>query len=133
VIKKHICNNENICDFYLDVCDDSINMTQSYPLYDQLIRKVNDRNEKSIDIKRLCITINNIVQTQSSEDSSEHYREISALILHHELLANNGVLLSPIPYEGKVMTGGKGVLYNITFLPPILQQILVEYIEMLKV
>lgn len=100
-----------------------------YPLYDELVRRADARTEKNIDIKRICTTINNIALTHSPEDTAEHYREIGALILHHELLANNNVLLSPVPYDGKLMVGGKGILHYIMNLPPNLQQILAQYVE----
>lgn len=100
-----------------------------YPLYDELLRRVEARTEKGIDIKRICTTINNIATTHSPGETIEHYREIGSLILHHELLANNGVLLSPVPYEGRVMVGGKGILHSIMNLPPLLQQIIAQYIE----
>ena len=102
---------------------------QPYPLYDELVKQVNARTEKGIDVKRVCTTINTIAQTHTPEEVSEHYREIGALILHHELLINNGVLLSTVPYDGRVMVGGKGVLHNIMNLPPLLQQIIAQYIE----
>lgn len=100
-----------------------------YPLYDELLRRVEARTEKAIDIKRICTTINNIATTHTSEETVEHYREIGALILHHELLTNNGVLLSSVPHEGRVMIGGKGILYNIMNFPPLLQQIIAQYVE----
>ena len=105
------------------------NMAQSYPLYDELVKRVEARTEKTIDIKRICTTINNISLTHTPSETTEHYREIGALILHHEYLSNNGVLLSPIPFDGKVMVGGKGVLHFIMNLPPNLQQIIAQYVE----
>ncbi len=102
---------------------------QPYPLYDELVRRVEARTEKGIDIKRVCTTINNIAMTHNPEEMAEHYREIGALILHHELLANHGVLLSPIPFDGRVMAGGKGVLHYIMNLPPNLQKIIAQYVE----
>jgi len=102
---------------------------QSYPLYDELLKRVHSRNEKSVDIKRVCTTINNISQTHSSEETMEHFREIAALNLHHDVLSNTGFSTGSIPYEGKVMVGGKGLLYQITKLPPLLQQIIAQYIE----
>lgn len=111
----------------------TVNMAETgvkpYPLYDELSRRVEARTEKGIDIKRVCATINNIAATHTPEDTAEHYREIGALILHHELLANHGILLSSVPYDGRVMTGGKGLLYYIMNLPPQLQQILAQYVE----
>lgn len=104
-------------------------MARPYPLYDELLKQVEERTEKAIDIKRVCTTINNIAQTLPPEAAAEHYREIGALVLHHELISNGGVLLSPVPYDGKVMVGGKGVLHYITNMPPILQQIIAQYVE----
>lgn len=102
---------------------------QPYPLYDELVRRVNARDEKGIDINRVCTTINNIANTHSPDQIQDHYREIHALVLHHELLSNNGVILAHVPYEGKVMVGGKGLLYYIMNFPPLLQQIIAEYLE----
>jgi hypothetical protein len=100
-----------------------------YPLYDELVRRVDARTEKNIDIRRICTTINNIALSHAPNETSEHYREIGALILHHELLANNGVLLSPAPYDARLMAGGKGLLHYIMNFPPNLQQILAQYLE----
>lgn len=100
-------------------------MSKHYPLYDELTR----RSESALDIKCICTTINNIAHTHTPEDVSEHYREIGALILHHDLIHNNGVLLSPVPYDGRIRVGGKGVLHYIMNLPPNLQQIIAQYIE----
>ena len=102
---------------------------QPYPLYDELVKRAESRTEKAIDIKRICTTINNIAQTSPPDEAAAHYKEIGAIILHHELLTNNGVLLSPIPFDGKVMVGGKGVLHYIMNLPPNLQQIIAQYVE----
>ena len=100
-----------------------------YPLYEQLLEKVNKRKEKNIDIKCICITINNISNNLSNSEAIEHYQEIAALILHHDLISNNGIMLSSVPYEGKTMIGGKGLLYVITNFPPQLQQIIAQYVE----
>jgi hypothetical protein len=102
---------------------------QPYPLYDELIKQIESRREKTIDIKRVCTTINNIATTNTPDDTVEHYREIFALILHHELITNNGVILSSIPFDGKIMSGGKGILYYIMNLPPDLQHIIAQYVE----
>ncbi|CAH6420779.1 Hypothetical protein HVR_LOCUS1289 [uncultured virus] len=104
-------------------------MAQPYPLYDELVKRVEARNEKGIDIKRVCTTINGISQSMRPEDANHHYAEIAALILHYEITSNSGVLLSPIPYDGKVMAGGKGILHYPMNLPPLLQQIIAQYIE----
>lgn len=102
-------------------------MTQSYPLYEELLVRVVESADKTLDIRKMCTAINSIGQTHTPEQVTEHYREIAALILHHEIL-NNGSL-SSVPFEGKVMVGGKGLLYQVTNLPPVLQQIIGKYIE----
>lgn len=102
---------------------------QSYPLYDELLRLVNDRSEKSIDIARICKTINNISLSLSPEDSLEHYREIQALIIHYDIINNGGLLISSVPFDGKTMVGKKGILNQIMNFPPLLQQIIAQYIE----
>lgn len=99
-----------------------------YPLYDELLRKVRQRKDKTIDIKRVCTTINNIAQTMSPEETKKHYEEILALIIHHERVAS-GMVLSVVPFDGKTMVGGKGVLFTMNKLPPTLQQIIAQYIE----
>lgn len=100
-------------------------MSKPYPLYDDLLSKV---NTGSFDVKKVCTTINEMPNYMSTEEYSKHYQEITALIFHHEL-KTTGALLSSVAYDGKVMAGGKGILYNITSLPPILQQIISIYID----
>lgn len=102
-------------------------MLPSYPVYDELLKRVNEREEKGIDIKRVCTTINNISVNNTPEDTAEHYREIAALIVHHEYISTGAI--SSNPYDWKVMVGGKGVLNYIMNLPPLLQQIIAQYIE----
>jgi hypothetical protein len=104
------------------------NKSHLYPLYDELVRKVKARSENGVDIKRLCSTINNIAQTNSTESMLEHYAEIGALILHYEFIIT-GSIPTAIPYDAKIMVGGKGILYTITSMPPDLQRIIGQYIE----
>lgn len=99
------------------------------PFYDKLFQLVSERHDKTIDVSKLCITINNICRTLPKEESDKYYNEIAFLILHHELLTNNGVLLSSIPYNGKLMSHDTGILYAITNIPPILQQMIAVYLE----
>lgn len=107
-------------------------LLQSYPLYDELMKRVESRgvgsSEKALDIKRVCVTINSIGQSMTTDVASSHYQEIAALILHYSLLHpkhSSGV----VPFDGKVMVGGKGILYYINNLPPLLQQIIGQYVE----
>lgn len=106
-----------------------ITMARPYPLYDELLKRVGERTEKTIDIKKVCKTITNIALSLLPEDSLDHYREIQALIVHHEILSNGGIILSSVPFDAKVMAGNKGILNYIMNLPPLLQQIIAEYIE----
>jgi hypothetical protein len=102
-------------------------MIQPYPLYDNLVTQVTNNQGKNIDIKRICNTINML--SQVSDDGFELYREIGALIIHHHILHNEGNIVDQVPYGGKVMVGGKGVLMTIINLPPLLQQIIAQFIE----
>lgn len=104
-------------------------MSVSYPLYDYLVKKIDERTEKNIDIRKICTTINSICRTMPSGDMVEHYKEIYALVIHHELLSNGGILLSATPFEPKIMEGGKGILNFIMNFPPQLQQIIAQYIS----
>lgn len=101
-------------------------MAQQYPLYEELLNRVKESTDKTVDIRKLCTTINSIGQTHTPDQVTDHYREIAALILHHEII--NGTV-SSIPFEGKVMIGGKGLLLQVSNLPVVLQQIISKYIE----
>lgn len=94
-----------------------------YPLYDALVKRISG---KPVDLKQLCTSISSIGQTLPPDQVAEHYREIGALILHHEAVTTGS---GGLPYEGKLMIGGKGLLFQVTNLPPLLQQILAEYVE----
>lgn len=107
-----------------------IAMTQQYPLYDNLLKRITGRKEEhSVDIKRMCATINDISLHSSGDDTLIHYEEIYLLILHYEILVNKGMLFSDVAYNGSVMIGGKGILYSTNELPPLLQKIIAEYLE----
>ena len=135
MVNKYIINNVfMVIELHLELLGVTSNkreldMAQLYPLYDELLRRVEAREEKSIDIKRVCKTINNISVSLEPADALEHYREIQALIIHYELLSNDGMILSPVPFDGKVMAGRKGILNYIMNLPPLLQQIIAQYID----
>ena len=111
-------------------------MAIPYPLYDDLVKKVEMRKEKNIDINRICSTINNIERaivnpgdsmSEIKEKAYQHYREINMLICYHHILTTG--IENPIPYDNKVMVGGKGVLNHVNNHPALLQQIIAQYIE----
>lgn len=104
-------------------------MSVPYPLYDKLLAKVKENPNRLIDVKKICSTINAICTNLSEIDRLDHYEEIAALIVHHESLKNDGILLSNVPYNGKVMIGGKGILYYMVSFPTELQHILYYYLE----
>ncbi len=100
----------------------------SFELYDLLLQRSRERDEKNIDIDKMCSTINSIALLDD-KSSKEHYDELQVLLLHHESLKNNKVLLTKIPYNGIEQQGGRGVKYIFRQLQdPQLQQILYEYI-----
>jgi hypothetical protein len=100
----------------------------AYPLYDDLLLKVRARKDEAIDITRVCHTINNIERiVNDKEVAMEHYKEIMWLIMHHHYLTTG--VESSLPYDSKVMVGGKGILNYINNMPALLQQIIAQYIE----
>jgi len=82
----------------------------NYPLYDELIKRINETQDKNIDIEQMCLTINSLAYLDK-EIAADHYEEIYALLLHHEEVINQGVLFSKIPNDGKPLPGDSGVLY----------------------
>ena len=99
-----------------------------YPLYDKLLAEVRCKEEKNIDMNKICTLINNL-SLMDTEESTQHYEEIQAIIIHHDLVHNDGILLSLVPNEGKLMPGGKSILYTLIKLPNLLRQIIAQYIE----
>ena len=104
-----------------------------YPLYDQLLKEVKERTETGIDISKVSDTIGAISKNSPSDVANKHYREIAMLIMYHEIVNNPDTQIFsqkvPVPFDGKVMAGGRGILYHIVNLPPIVQQIIAQYIE----
>lgn len=92
-----------------------------FPLYDELLNSI---PEKHLDLSQICSTINSL---KEQEHSQEHYEIIMALIFHHDI-KNNGTPLTMVPYDGKLLSGGKGVIFQISQLPIQLQQIIGNYL-----
>ena len=110
--------------------------SQPYPLYDYLAHKADLHKDRVIDLTSLCATINQMSYDPDCPDYMEHYREIAALIIHHDLINNKGITLSPTPYEGRTLgTGkgslgaGRGIVHSLANFPPKLQHILLHYVE----
>jgi len=100
----------------------------SYPLYDELIKRIEEKENKIIDNSQMCATINSLA-FMDKKSASEHYEEIYVLLLHHEFIVNQGVLFSKIPNDGKTLPGDNGVLYTAQKLPVKAKQLVNEYIE----
>lgn len=99
----------------------------AYPLYDELVRLANEKEDQNIDTSYICSTINAI--SLNNIDTAEHYEEIHALIIRYELMTNSNILLTMTPCDGKLLPGNKGVLNTLIKLPVPLRRILLQYIE----
>ena len=72
----------------------------NYPLYDELLKRVSAKEEKNFNANEICVTLNTI-SSMETQDQIDHYEELAGLISKYELVENDGILLSAIPYEGK--------------------------------
>jgi hypothetical protein len=104
-------------------------MTTPFPLYDYLVKEA-VRSPSSSELKHYCLTITSLADMLPREQCELHYKTIEALILHHELLKYNGVLISNVPYEGKLSCKKGGIIYSVSSLPIDLQRILAKYVEL---
>lgn len=104
-------------------------MVISYPLYEELIQKCLETPDVEVDTQRLCATINKLGQIMDNPSLFEHYNEICALIIHHSCIVNNNFSPTKLPYDAKIMPGGKGVTFNSANIPLILKRIIMAYIE----
>lgn len=103
---------------------------QPYPLYDLLVAKARERNECNMNVDYICKTINDLALLPLTE-AQEHYDELHALLLHHDLITNKGILLSLIPNEGKTLASNKSstaIKYIFNKIPNSFRPILNEYI-----
>lgn len=105
-----------------------LKIKMSYELYDMLAQRVREKNEKNLEIDKLCLTINSIA-SMDKKSMAEHYEELKALMLHHESIKNKGVLLTKITNGGVEQPGGRGIQYIFNNIKDIqLKQIFNEYI-----
>jgi hypothetical protein len=102
----------------------------NYPLYEELLKQVNEKKDQTLNVQDLCLTINNISQLPIN-DQTDHYEEIYALMLHHENI-NNNFLSHYIVNDGKLMPGNKNILYVHSKLTFKLMQIISQYIDYYK-
>lgn len=79
------------------------------------------KSQTTIDINQMCSTLNTL--------NIDHAEIIMLLIYHHYALENKGQSYQKVPYSGIIFTGGKGVLYQVRNLPPVLQHILEAYLR----
>lgn len=108
-------------------------VSHPYPLFDELVKLIETSGDANIDINILSKTVAEISNILPEEEAFKHYWEIAQLILHYELVNNkNTNIISqkiPVPYDGKLLPAGKGIIYYIYNLPPGAQQIIAKYIE----
>lgn len=98
-----------------------------YPLFDELDNIIKNKKDfKEIDINRLCVTINNIA---NNDDFKEHYEQILALIYYYDKIEHDDKTLSKTPYDSKMITREKGIIFNTESMPTKLLYILSEYIN----
>ena len=102
------------------------------PLYDELARLVSLNEDLAVDIERVRLSINDIAKNLPYEQMLAHYLQIEGLIIHHNIVTNNGVTCK-VPYDGKLMGAGKGIINYMGQMPVKLQQIIAQYIEMFAV
>lgn len=100
----------------------------NYPLYDELLRLIAEKQDKNIDIPEMCMTINSLA-FWPKDLAADHYEEIYTLLLHHECVQNQGVIFSKVPNDGKTLPGDSGVLYTPQKLPVKPRQLIDQYIE----
>lgn len=103
-------------------------MQKSYPLYEELLNLSLQDKTRPINTSLMSTAINNISTKLGREEGKDHFEEIYALIFHHFTMSGVSSNMS-IPYTGKLMTGGRGVLYEINKLPPNLCHIIWLYTE----
>ena len=106
----------------------------SFPLYEQLLNLVKE-SKTTYNIKKTIPLI-----TPFTDESLEI---IDAIILHHYLIETKGtakITIDPknksrscvLPYNGRTMgESGKGIIYQLSGFPPLLQDILCELIQRL--
>ena len=96
---------------------------------DELLRRAEEEDKLDLDLSKFCTVINNLSLHLSPEESEKHYEEISALIIHYDYINNGSLSVTPLPYGSRAMPGGKGILYSPTNFPPLLQKIIICYID----
>lgn len=104
-----------------------------FPTYDLLVSKIGNTpyEETSLDLKKISSAINHL------DENGEELSAIYALMIRYYLLEQQGKTrpLSfgsgkpPILYGGKTFDIGTGLLYTFAQLPPLLQQIIVQYMR----
>ena len=109
-----------------------------FPTYDLLVAKIGNTpyDEASLDLKKVSSAINHL------DETGEELGVIYALMIRYYLLEQQGKMrIGPthqlfggqtkpmILYGGKTFDIGTGLLYTFVQLPPLLQQIIVQYMR----
>lgn len=107
----------------------TMTMMSFLPIYDYLLAKVLSRTEKGIDPACIHRTINNFADQLSPQQDFHLCRLIQAIICYHEYKNSKTAQYIPNFYGGKLMYGKRGILYDLTSLPILLQQIIGQLLE----
>lgn len=101
-----------------------------YPLYDELRKLSFDPNIlPDVNINAICRRLNNLARTNSGE-AKNIYEIIYSLIIHYSLVEMNQAINQEIPpLNGKCFEGGRGVTYSLKELQPLLQRIILIYLD----
>lgn len=107
-----------------------------FPTYDLLVAKIGNTpyDETSLELKKISSAINHL------DENGEELGVIYALMIRYYLLEQQGKTRlglftgpgsgkTPILYGGKTFDIGTGLLYTFAQLPPLLQQIVVQYMR----
>jgi hypothetical protein len=98
-------------------------------IYDELLKQVTNHDTNiNYDVDRTCVTITNIHKHLPKSDAEYHYNVIGSLIIHHKFITDKMETII-YPYDAQIMAENKGILGDINKLPPLLQQIIAQYIE----
>lgn len=110
-------------------------MVKNYPLYEELCKiiakkKAENKNKRStnLNIKSNTTTISDLDNHMSKKCSNEHYEEITAIILHYNLVKEQNFIDLPKAVK-KVSKDGKGLRCTLTSFDYYLQELIDAYIE----
>lgn len=102
-------------------------MARPFRLYDQLRAQALGSSNQSINIQIVASTINRM-STLDPQTMIRHYSIIQAIIYHHAIVESLPRNIKGLSFESRVFEGGKGIKYNMSRLPALLQHIVSLYV-----